>query len=99
MRLRFLAAGVALAVALPLLASARHLDVQDPNDTRGLLDVRRVQVVGTDRPRFTVLTFGRWTTADIYDRGFLLVYLDTFGDERFDYYALLRSVGGSMKAV
>ncbi len=101
MRSRFLAAVVAgtvvAALVIPLFASARHLDVRDPNDTRGLLDVRRVRVIGEERPRFTVLTFRRWTTADIYDRGFVLVYLDTFGNERFDYYALLRSVGGAMQ--
>lgn len=97
MRLRFLIAVIVAALAIPLLASARHLDVRDPNDARGPLDVRRVRVIGEEKPRFTVLTFRRWTTADIYDRGFVLVYLDTFGDERFDYYALLRSVGDSMQ--
>ncbi len=97
MRSRLIAAALALAVAVPVLASARHLSVRDPNDTRGPLDVRRVEVVGLNRPRFQVFTFRRWTTGDIYDRGFVLVYFDTFGGERFDYYALVRSVGDEMK--
>lgn len=99
MRLRKVAVVVGIAIALPLTAFADHVDVVDPNDTRGVLDVRRVHVDGTARPRYTILTVARWSTADIYDRGFLLVYLETFGDERYDYYALVRSNGRTMEAV
>jgi hypothetical protein len=68
--------------------------VQDPNDTRGLLDVRRV-VFEPDihPPRWTVVTFSPFTVEATRDRGFVFVYLDTIGDERFDYYALILSDG------
>jgi len=96
-RLALLAAIVGLAVALPLLAVADHLDVGDRNDTRGLLDVRRVEVSGESRPTWHVITFADWTVARIWDKGYFLVRLDTFGSPRYDYYALVRSNGYGMK--
>lgn len=95
-RLALLAAVVGVAVALPLLAVANHVDVPDLNDTRGLLDVRRVEVSGSQRPIWHAITFANWTVARIWDKGFFLVRLDTFGDERYDYYALVRSNGDRM---
>lgn len=99
MMLRSIAVVVTIALALPLTSFASHVDVADPDDTRGLLDVRLVDVDGSSNPRYTILTFPRWSTADVYDLGFLLVYLDTFGDERYDYYVLVRSDGRVMEAV
>lgn len=89
-------AAVALAglLAIPFLASARHLDLRDPDDTRGLLDVRLVEVTGgRNNPRWKVSTFARWSERDVWDTGFVLVRLDTFGTGRADYYALVRSNG------
>lgn len=96
-RLVLLAALVAVAVALPLLAAAGHVDVRDPNDTRGLLDVRRVEVAGSNRPTWHVITFSDWSVERMWDKGYFLVRLDTFGSERYDYYALVRSNGHRMK--
>jgi hypothetical protein len=86
------------ALALPLLALASHIVVHDPNDTRGRLDVRRVEVHRKWRPRWTVVTWSGWRVRAIFDRGYVLVRLDTFHTERFDYYALVRSIGSRMKA-
>lgn len=83
----------AAALALPLFATASHMDVRDRNDTRGKLDVRRVLVDFTKRPRWTITTWGTWTVERLWDRGYALVQLDTFGTERFDYYAFVRSDG------
>ncbi|MDQ3940197.1 MAG: hypothetical protein M3238_02475 [Actinomycetota bacterium] len=90
---------LAVMMAIPLLALARHLDVQDPNDTEGLLDVRRVEVDGTrKRPNWTITTFAAWTAREIWDTGFVIVALDTIGTRRQDYYALVASNGRSLTA-
>ncbi len=94
---RWLVAFVAAAVVVPLVASARHANVVDPNDTRGALDVSLVEVEGNEKPRWKIVTFDRWTAKQVWDKGFALVYFDTFGAERFDYYALVRSVGDGLK--
>ena len=90
---------LAAAWLVPLLASAGHLPLRDPNDASGPLDVKRVVVGDNDkRPRWTVRTWGRWSAKRIFDRGFVLVFFDTFGGRRFDYYALARSDGYRMRA-
>lgn len=92
---------VALAALLlpPLLASARHLDVRDPDDTRGLLDMSRVEISGTrNEPRWSVSTFASWSVQDVWDSGFVLVRVDTFGTSRADYYAMVRSNGRDLVA-
>lgn len=88
------------AVALvPLLASARHTSVPDPNDTRGKLDIQEVTVEGSNtRPRWVVLTYERWTIEDIWDVGFATVHLDAYGDTAFDYYVIVRSDGSRLIA-
>ena len=88
------------AVSLvPLLASARHTSVPDPNDTLGLLDIQQVDVEGSNtRPRWVLLSFERWTIEDIWDTGFALVHLDSFGDGAFDYYAIVKSDGSRLIA-
>ena len=91
------AAAVGVAIALPLLAVAAHVDVRDGDDTRGLLDVRKVDVTGSERPTWNVITFSGWSVTEMFDAGYLLVRLDTFGDARYDYYALVRSDGFGMR--
>lgn len=93
-----LALMVAGAALFGAIARADHAVVQDMNDTSGLLDVRRVEVGGTKRPRFKVTTFERWRIVEIFDYGFTLVHLDTISGPRFDYYALVRSDGTSLRA-
>lgn len=91
-----IALGLAAVVAVGAVvaaAGAGHVAVPDPNDTKGLLDVRQVDVKGAKRPRWKVITFARWKPVDIFDTGFTLVQLDTFGSARPDYYALVSSNG------
>ena len=84
---------------LPLLAAARHLDVRDRDDTKGLLDIRRVEVNGgRNLPRWGVFTFPAWSMEDVWDTGFVLVRIDTAGTPRPDYYALVRSNGSDLLA-
>jgi hypothetical protein len=81
-----------------MFAKASHQNVKDGDDVKGMLDVRRVENFGKPvNPRWKILTIGGSTAKELWDHGFFLVYLDTFGDSRFDYYALVASKGSKMK--
>jgi hypothetical protein len=86
------------SLALPLFALADRRLLHDANDAKGRLDVRRVEFDGHRKPRWKVVTWSGWSARTILDRGYVLVRLDSFGSGRFDYYALLRSIGGHMTA-
>ncbi len=89
---------IALVVLVPLTAAARHVDPADPEDTRGLLDVQRIDSMGAkNRPKWEIRTYDRWRAVEIWDVGWGIVHLDTYGDEHFDYYALVSSSGSRLK--
>ena len=88
----FVVAAVTAGV-LAFGAAANHLSPDDPNDTRGPLDVQKVEMDGTDFPRWRVVTFGGWTAAEMFDAGYITIVLDTFGSSRVDYYVLVGSNG------
>lgn len=71
--------------------------VSDANDTPGKLDVRRVKVVRNSPLRWVIKTYNPWSVRELYDRGYFLVYLDTFGSDRFDYYVLIKSLKTRLK--
>lgn len=96
MRTKLLAVA-AVSALLPVLASASHLDVADPNDSAGVLDLRRVSIYGSP-PIWNLKTYRGWRARTIWDTGFLLVYFDTFASDRYDYYALVRSDGRRLTA-
>ena len=89
--------GALLMVSGLSLEAFAAADVRDANDTRGALDVRSVHRVGGDRPIWRIVTRARWRARLVFDRGYLLVYVDTFGKRRADYYALLWSNGKRMR--
>jgi hypothetical protein len=97
MKARVVVAIVIASLLVPVLVWAHHVDPRDPNDTPGPLDVRRVNVVRRSTPRFEIITWRGWTAKEIWDQGFGLVRLDTFGSSRFDYYALVRSTGTRLR--
>ena len=92
-------AAVAGALVLALIASgspaaANHTDQTDANDTGGVLDVAAVfHRHDAVPPSWEIVTFARWTPGSIWDAGYVLVWIDTLGDENPDYYALVRSTG------
>jgi hypothetical protein len=96
MKARFVLPIVIASMLIPVLVQAHHVDRRDPNDARGPLDMRRVDVARVREPLFKVITWRRWTATRIWDQGFALVWLDTFGTARFDYYALVRSTGSRL---
>lgn len=93
------AAAVVAALLLALWAPggweavAGHRVIRDANDTRGLMDVRQVANSGGRYPRFKMTMYRRWSNQAAWDRAFQLVWLDTFGSRRYDYYALVTSNG------
>jgi hypothetical protein len=97
--LPFLVALTIAAVAIAAIAApSYHSDARDPNDTRGLLDVRRVRLDHEGRTEVTVITFADWTAASIWDRGNAYVFLDTEGGENPEYFGVVRSTGSELQA-
>jgi len=81
-----------------MFAKATHRDSKDGNDVSGKLDIRAVNTSGQDStPRWKIITFSRNSVRELQDRGFFLIYFDTFDDSRFDYYALISSNGSALK--
>jgi hypothetical protein len=85
--------GVAAAVAW-----AEHAEYDDANDTASVLDVHLVKFNRPkgEAPSWTVITFASWKVRQMWDRGYVYVELDTEGQQRSDYYALIRSTGSAM---
>ena len=80
------------ALALPALGGTTSLE--DPDDANGRLDVRSVGLDDTVSPlAWRVSTFRAWTIREIWDRGFVMVQLDTKGDARIDHLAIVSSNG------
>ncbi len=70
----------------------------DHNDAHGFLDVGKVETdLASDVPVWKVVTRSRWSVFRMWDRGFILIYLDTFGADPADYYALVRSTGKRLR--
>jgi hypothetical protein len=71
----------------------------DESDTHGFLDVKRIDsFLASDEPTWRIVTISRWSVFKMWDRGYVLVYLDTFGADPPDYLALIRSVGTRLRA-
>jgi hypothetical protein len=92
------AAALVTVALVAIVAGAHDTDLLDPNDTRGKLDVRQVRLAHQPLPPvWTVVTFAEWRTAEMWDRGYIMVLLDTSGGERADHYLLVRSVGSVLR--
>jgi len=92
-------AAFAVAIAFAVPASANHTRQTDPNDADGRFDLETVRFDhDSPPPRWTFVTFATWTLAQVWDRGYLLVELDTLGDEEADYVAVIRSDGRDLDA-
>lgn len=93
----FAAALITIAV-MSVGAGAHDTDFNDPNDARGRLDVRQVRLAHVPGPpTWTIITFAEWSTAGMWDRGYLMVLLDTQAGVGAEYYLLVRSVGKALQ--
>lgn len=91
-------AAVMLLGARP--AWANHTDQTDPDDVAGRLDLEAVLLRHDAQPFvWTFRTFREWRPREIWDRGYLLVELETRGDQDVDYVALVRSTGRRLEGV
>ena len=92
-------AGVTVAaMAAGPTALGSRAQVDDPNDSRGPLDMSRVWFDDPvdAPPNWTIVTYGDWHPRQLEDKGFVFVYLDTTGTDRAEYYVLIRSVGPAL---
>jgi hypothetical protein len=93
----FVAAIVTVGV-MTLVAGARDTDFSDPNDARGKLDISRVRLAHEQAPFiWTVVTFQEWGTREMWDRGYLVVLLDTRMGPAPDLYLLVGSGGSTLQ--
>ena len=89
--LPFLAA-IATVGVLTVVAGAHDTDLTDPNDARGKLDVSTVRLAHQPAPPvWTIITYQEWSVREMWDRGYLMVMLDTREGAPADHYALVRS--------
>jgi hypothetical protein len=92
------AIAVCVALAIPAIG-ANHTNTQDANDSNGDLDLRAIALDHHPGPlRWTFRTFAGWTVADIWDHGYLVVELDTRGDNSIDERIVVRSDGRMLLA-
>ena len=72
----------------------------DPNDTRGILDVRLITAeLGQSPAAWRVSSFGRASKRRLWDEGYVVVSLDSTGDPGFDFHLVVRSTGRRMRAL
>jgi hypothetical protein len=91
-------AGTIVTVALvAAIAGAHDTDITDRNDTPGRLDIQEMRLAHQPGPpRWAFVTFGEWGTKQIWDRGYLIVMLDTRRGVAAEHYLLVRSTGASL---
>ena len=101
---RFLRAAAPFAAAIitialmAAVAGAHDTDFRDPDDARGRLDVKEVRLAHTAvPPTWTIITFGEWSIAGMWDRGYMMILLDTQAGVGAEYYLLVRSVGTALQ--
>jgi len=93
------AAAVVTVALVAAIAGAHDADITDPNDTQGKLDIQEVRLAHEPGPpRWAIVTFGEWRTKQIWDRGYLIVMLDTRRGIAAEHYLLVRSAGATLVA-
>lgn len=79
---------------------ANHTNTIDPNDTDGRLDLGEIAFDHYPGPlEWTFRTFGTWRLADVWDRGFFVIELDTHGGKAVDERIVVRSDGRTMEGL
>ena len=72
----------------------------DPNDTRGILDLRQITATLAPSPAaWRIGTLGRASKRRLWDEGYFVVSLDSKGDAGFDFHLVVKSTGRRMRAL
>ena len=79
-------------------AHAAKMEITDPNDVRGKLDLRRVTRSGEDKLTWRLITHDGWSVKEIWSVGTLMVDLDTRFDTAPDYYVTILPTHDQLKA-
>jgi hypothetical protein len=91
-------AALATVAAMTVIAGAHDTDFTDPNDTPGKLDVKLVRLAHQPGPpTWTIVTHNVWRIAEMWDRGYLMVMLDTEGGPAAEFYLLVRTVRSTIE--
>ena len=86
------AAAFVTVLMLALVAGADETIIHHPRQTKGKLAVREVRLKHDGMPpTWTIVTYSRWSAPEIWDRGYVMVLLDTKGGPEAEYYLLIRS--------
>ena len=92
------AVALSLALALPAIG-ANHTNTTDGNDTDGMFDLEAIALDHYPGPlEWTFRTFAGWSVDEMWDRGYLVVELDTRGDTSIDARIVVRSDGRALVA-
>ena len=96
--LPFVVAGLVVGLVATAMASWRRTDVKDPNDRPGVLDVRMVRFWHPKGlpPEWTVITYNDWKPRQLWDHGYIHLFIDTEGREVPEYRVLVRSSGRNL---
>lgn len=74
--------------------------IGDPDDTRGILDVRQVTAtLGVSPSSWRIGTFSRASKRRLWDEGYFVVSIDSRGDPAFDLHVLVKSSGRRLRAL
>jgi Ca2+-binding RTX toxin-like protein len=69
----------------------------DRNDTRGLMDIKKVRSRGgATTPNWDVVS-ARWTKRKVWDKGYWILFADTKGSAKPDYFVLAHTNGSKMR--
>jgi hypothetical protein len=81
-------------------ASCYPVAPPDPNDTRGILDVRLVATaLGASPSSWRIATFGRASKRRLWDEGYFVVSFDSKGDPGYDFHVVAKATRGRMRAL
>lgn len=70
----------------------------DPDDVPGFLDVKQVRSkAGNPTPSWEIVTGPKWNLRQMWDHGYVIVFADTRGNVKPDYFILAHSSGNDLR--
>jgi hypothetical protein len=84
-------AGVLVFASFFAPARGEHKTVLDGNDTQGRADIRSIRMENGSPRKWFFRTWRGWRVRDFFEQGYFVLYFDTFGNKRFDYFVFVRA--------